>query len=254
LAQASYTWAQLRGNYDGLFNTQGSNSFGAPQLDPNINSTFDLRSLLLNQTGPLTGDVTHTIKLYLAKEFVITPVFSTTLGGSFNANSGIPINALGAHPIYGAGQAFLLERGSAGRLPWVTSLDAKVGLNYRLAKDTVITAAVEGFNIFNSQRPLTVDDNYTAGIVGPILGAKQGSVPTQFGGVCADATAASCAAGNGSLPQPRVDPNSATGRAIRVSLPNPNGDPSSQVTSLTWGKPTNYQPVRQFRFSLRVTF
>jgi hypothetical protein len=254
LAQASYTWAQLRGNYDGLFNTQGANALGAPQLDPNINSTFDLRTLLLNQTGPLTGDVTHTIKLYLAKEFVITPAFSTTLGGSFTANSGIPINALGGHPIYGAGQAFLLERGGAGRLPWVTSMDAKVGLNYRIAKDTVVTAAVEGFNLFNSQRPITVDENYTAGTVSPILGAKQGSVPTQFGGVCANATAASCAPGNGSLPQPRVDPNSATGGAIRVSLPNANGNPSSQVTSLTWGKPTNYQPVRQFRFSLRVTF
>ena len=100
--------------------------YTAPQLDPNINSTFDLRTLLLNQQGPLSGDITHAIKVYLAKEFVITPTFSATLGGSFNANSGTPINALGAHPIYGAGQAFILERGSAGRLPWVTSLDAKV--------------------------------------------------------------------------------------------------------------------------------
>src|SRR5262249_5592217 len=137
MAQASYTWSQLRGNYDGLFNQQGSNSLGAPQLDPNINSTFDLRTLLLNQDGPLTGDITHTVKLYLAKEFTITPVFSTTLGGSFNANSGPAINALGAHPIYGQGQAFILARGGAGRLPWVTSFDAKVSLNYRITKDTV---------------------------------------------------------------------------------------------------------------------
>jgi hypothetical protein len=254
LAQASYTWAQLRGNYDGLFNTQGSSSLGAPQLDPNINSTFDLRTLLLNQTGPLTSDITHNIKLYLAKEFVITSTFSATLGGSFNANSGPPINALGAHPIYGQGQAFILTRGGAGRLPWVTSLDAKVGLNYRLSKDTVITASVEGFNLFNSQRPVTVDENYTAGFVSPILDASQGSVPTQFGGLCANATAASCGTGNGSLPHPRVDPNSPTGRAIRVGLPNPNGALSSQVTNLTWGRPTNFQPVRQFRFTLRVTF
>jgi hypothetical protein len=254
LAQASYTWTQLRGNYEGLFNTQGFGALGVPQLDPNINATFDLRTLLANQTGPLPSDITHTIKLYLAKEFAITPVFSTTLGGSFNANSGPPINALGAHPIYGSGQAFILERGGAGRLPWVTSLDAKIGLNYRLGKDSVITAAVEGFNLFNSQRPVTVDENYTDGVVTPILGAKQGSVPTEFGGICANASAASCASGNGSLPQPRVDPNSPTGAAIRVGLPNPNGALSSQRASLTWGTPTNYQPVRQFRFSLRVTF
>jgi hypothetical protein len=183
---------------------------------------------------------------------VITPTFSTTLGGSFNANSGPPINALGAHPIYGAGQAFILERGSAGRLPWVTSLDVRVNLNYRLSKDSVITAAVEAFNVFNSQRPVSVDENYTQGTVSAILGARQGSVPTEFGGICATAAAASCAQGNGSLPKPHVNP--ATGAGIRVGLPNRNGVLSSQVTNLTWGTPTNYQPVRQFRFSVRFTF
>jgi len=254
LAQVSYTWAQLRGNYDGLYNAQGLNALGAPQLDPNINSTFDLRTLLLNQDGPLSGDITHNIKMYLAKEFVINPVFSLTLGGSFNANSGPPINALGAHPIYGAGQAFILARGSAGRLPWVTSLDARLNVNYRLSKDSVVSASVEAFNIFNSQRPISVDENYTAGFVSAILGATQGTVPTQYGGICTTAAASSCGQGNGSLPRPHVDPNSATGAAIRVGLPNPNGVLSSQVTSLTWGKPTNYQPVRQFRFSLRFTF
>ena len=254
LAQASYTWTQLRGNYEGLFETKGFGALGVPQLDPNINSTFDLRTLLANQTGPLPSDITHNIKLYLAKEFVITPVFSTTLGGSFNANSGPPINALGAHPIYGSGQAFILERGGAGRLPWVTSLDAKIGLNYRLAKDSVITAAVEGFNLFNSQRPVTVDENYTTRTVSPILGAKQGSVPPEFGGICAKATADSCASGNGSLPRPRLDPNSAKGEAIQVGLPDQNGVLSSRSTNLTWGTPINYQLVRQFRFSLRVTF
>ncbi|HEU5153779.1 MAG TPA: TonB-dependent receptor, partial [Gemmatimonadales bacterium] len=251
LAQASYTWAQLRGNYEGLIQTQG---FLAPQLDPNINATFDLQTLLLNQTGPLPSDITHTIKLYLAKELAITPAFSTTLGASVNANSGPPINALGAHPLYGRGQAFILERGGAGRLPWVISLDAKIGLNYRLGKESVITAAVEGFNLFNSQRPVAVDENYTLGTVGPILGAKQGSVPTLFGGICTGASAASCASGNGSLPRPRVDPHSSSGEAIRVGLPNPKGVLSSRVVNLTWGRPINYQPVRQVRFSLRVTF
>ena len=251
LAQASYTWAQLRGNYEGLFQTQG---FLAPQLDPNINATFDLKTLLLNQTGLLPSDITHTVKLYLAKEFAITPAFSATVGGSFTANSGPPINALGAHPIYGRGQAFILERGSAGRLPWVTSLDVRIGLNYRLGKDSVLTAAVEGFNLFNSQRPVAVVENYTLGFVAPILGAKQGSVPNEFGGICADASAASCAPGNGSLPRPRVAPNSPTGEAIRVGLPNPSGALSSRVVNLTWGRPINYQPVRQFRFSLRVSF
>src|SRR5262249_34516313 len=214
LAQASYTWAQLRGNYEGLFDTRGFGAFGAlgvPQLDPNINGTFDLRTLLLNSTGPLDSDTTHTIKAYLAKEFVLTPVFSMTLGASFNASSGRPINAMGANPVYGGGRAFILERGSAGRLPWVTSLDGRVNLNYRLSKDSVPTASVEAFNIFNSQRPVSVDESYTAAKVSPILGARQGSIPTEFGGVCTSKDVKSCGPGNGSLPRPRVDPGSNTG-------------------------------------------
>ena len=118
----------------------------------------------------------------------------------------------------------------------------------------MITAGLEIFNVFNSQRPIAVDENYTFGTVTPILGAKQGSVPTEFGGICANATAASCTPGTGSLPRPRLDPNSPTGEAIKVGLPNPNGVLSSQATNLTWGTPMTYQPVRQFRFSLRVTF
>src|SRR5262249_62265245 len=67
LAQISYTWAQLRGNYDGLFRPETG------QLDPTLNSTFDLKSLLLNQEGPLAGDITHTINAYVANEFPIPP-------------------------------------------------------------------------------------------------------------------------------------------------------------------------------------
>src|SRR6185369_11752376 len=65
LGQASYTLSSLRGNYAGLFRPETG------QLDPNINSDFDLRSLLVNHTGPLPGDRTHQLKLYGAKDFVL---------------------------------------------------------------------------------------------------------------------------------------------------------------------------------------
>src|SRR5262249_15490412 len=152
------------------------------------------------------------------------------------------------------GQVFLLEQGSAGRLPWVTSLDVRIGLNYRLGSSSVVTAAIEGFNLFNSQRPTGVNELYTPGFVTQILGAQQGSVPDQYWGLCIApsprrpaAAAATCLPGNGSLPRPRVDPTSPAGNAIRVGLPNLNGKLSSQLTNLSWGKPTSYQPVRQFR-------
>src|SRR5262249_8509943 len=176
-AQVSYTWSRLTGNYDGLFRPEDG------QLDPNLNSTFDLKTLLLNQEGNLAGDATHSFKAYLATEFGVLPVLSVARGGSFNAVSGTPINYLGAQVTYGPGQAYILERGSGGRLPWVTSFDARVAFNYRMGKDSVLTAGIEAFNIFNSQRPITVDNNYTFDNVGPIVGARNGSVPAPYGSI-----------------------------------------------------------------------
>ena len=242
MAQVSYTWTQLRGNYDGLYRPENG------QLDPNLNSTFDLKSLLLNQEGPLAADITHQVKVYLAKEFVVLPVLSFTVGGSFNANSGAPLNYLGAQVLYGAGEAYILTRGSGGRLPWVTSFDARVGINYRISKDSVFTVGVEAFNLFNSQRPVQVDNNYTFNTVGPIIGATQGTVPTKFGG--AQQPDGSFLPGNGSLPRPFY----ANGAPGVVSLPDPSQQVSAASVNPNWGKPLQYQSVRTFRFSARFTF
>ena len=259
-AQVSYTWSRLTGNYDGLYRPEDG------QLDPNLNSTFDLKSLLMNQDGNLSGDITHTVKVFLAKEFVVLPTFSITTGGSFTAASGAPINYLGAQVTYGPGQAYILERGAGGRLPWVTSLDARLSFNFRFSKDSVLTASVEGFNLFNSQRPITVDNNYTFDNVGPVIGARNGSVPTPYGSIVragpnydpnlswdqnvAAGNATVISAGNGSLPKPRF----IGGAAAQVLLPTPTQTVGFVNTNTNWGRPTNYQPVRSFRFSLRFTF
>ncbi len=252
LAQVSYTWSRLTGNYDGLWSPNYQQ-----QLDPNITANFDLKTLLLNGDGVLSADITHFIKVYLAKEFVITPVFSVSVGGSFNANSGTPVDALGAHPIYGDGLAYLLVRGSAGRLPWVTSLDGKVNLNYRFTKDLVLTASVEAFNIFNSQRPTQIDQRYTQDSVGPIIGATPGNIPSTYGGVCpqtaenGSSDVSSCGQGNGNLPKPY---RYADGTRGSVVLPDAFQQPVVAAVNPAWGQANAFQPVRQFRFSLRVTF
>jgi len=241
LAQASYTWSRLTGNYDGLFRPEDG------QLDPNLNSTFDLKSLLLNQEGNLSADVTHRFKLYGAKEFVLAPVLSLTLGLSFNAASGTPINYLGAQELYGNSQAFILVRGSGGRLPWQTSFDARFAVNYRISKDSILSASVDAFNIFNSQRPTLVDQDYTFDTVGPIIGATNGSVPTQYGGLCPNG--GPCAPGTGSLPRPPPP-------GTNVGLPGPDQQPIAGGAAINarWGKPTQYQAVRAFRFGVRFTF
>ena len=243
LAQISYTWARLTGNYDGLF----APNYGPNQLDPNITAIFDFPQFLKNADGNLSADITHTIKIYVAKEFVINPVFSTSLGLSLNANSGPPIEPLGADPIYGNGIVYILERGTTSRAPWVTSFDAKVNLNYRLTKDSVITAGIEGFNLFNSQRPVAIDNNYTLDFPGPIIGATNGTVPNQYGGVCTGDDPANCAQGNGTLPSSKTT-------KLKVLLPDPAGSPTVVNTNTRWGQATAYQAVRQFRFTLKVTF
>jgi hypothetical protein len=252
LAQVSYTWSRLTGNYDGLWSPNYQQ-----QLDPNITANFDLKTLLLNGDGVLSADITHFIKVYLAKEFVITPVFSVSVGGSFNANSGGPVDALGAHILYGDGLAYILTRGSAGRLPWVTSLDGKVNFNYRFTKDLVLTASVEAFNIFNSQRPTQLDNRYTQDPVGPIVGATPGTIPTTFGGKCdqtevqGNPPGPGCGQGNGNLPKPYTYTDGSRGLVV---LNDPFQQPIVAAVNPAWGQANSYQAVRQFRFSLRVTF
>ncbi|MHB8875329.1 MAG: TonB-dependent receptor [Myxococcaceae bacterium] len=165
LAQASYTYARLYGNYSGLFRPETG------QLDPNANSTYDLKSLLENGTGPLPGDVTHSIKVFAAKEFVLSGTQSFALGMSYRGNSGTPLNYYGAHEIYLADETLVLPRGSAGRLPWTHAFDTKVGYGFKLSRESTLSASVEVFNLFNFQGITGRDERYTADDVRPIKDA-----------------------------------------------------------------------------------
>ena len=244
-AQVSYTWSQLRGNYEGLFVN------GTGQLDPNINATFDLAQLLVNQDGPLSGDITHTIKVFLAKDFAITPTFSITLGLTYTGASGPPISYTGPsnETGYGPGQVYILERGQGGRLPWVHSVDARLALNYRLSKDSVVTVGVDGFNLFNFQNPIRVDEEYvtlpslTGGgrDPGPIANGKQGSVPPPYGV-------------NGHLPRGGVVAGPNGPELKTVVLPDPDQQPQTYAINPNWGRATQYQAVRSFRFTARFSF
>ncbi len=244
-AQVSYTWSQLRGNYEGLFVN------GTGQLDPNINATFDLAQLLVNQDGPLSGDITHTIKVFAAKEFIITPVLSLSLGVTYTGASGPPISYTGPsnETGYGPGQVYILQRGQGGRLPWVHSIDARLALNYRLSKDSTITVGVDGFNLFNFQNPIRVDEEYVTlpsltgngRDPGPIVNGTQGTIPAPYGV-------------NGYLPRGGVvaGPNGVTLKT--VVLPDPDQQPQTYAINPNWGRPTQYQAVRSFRFTARFSF
>jgi outer membrane receptor protein involved in Fe transport len=143
LAQVNYTVAWNRGNLAGLFRPETG------QLDPNINSDFDLRSLLPNRTGDLPGDRRHVIKAFGAKEFTLPGNFTINLGLGYTGRSGTPLNILGSHQIYGAGEVFITPRGSGGRTPWVHGIDTNVTFGMRFSKDTAVTVGVDVFNLFN---------------------------------------------------------------------------------------------------------
>jgi len=166
-AQASYTWSSLRGNYAGLFRPETG------QLDPNINSDFDLRSLLPNRYGPLPGDRTHVIKLFGSKDWALRQTHHVTTGLAFRARSGEPTNVLGAHGFYGLDEVYILERGSQERLPWNFNADLKLGYEYIIDKDKSISFLIDVFNLFNFQGVTAIDQRYTPNDVLPVPGGKQ---------------------------------------------------------------------------------
>jgi outer membrane receptor protein involved in Fe transport len=162
LAQASYTVSYLRGNWAGLYRPETG------QLDPNINSDFDLLSLTANRTGPLPGDHTHQIKIYLAKDFIIKEVGLIDAGLTFRSKSGEPTSYFGAHPIYGQDQAYILPRGAGDRMPWVHGFDLHLSAGVKLAKESNLSVSMDVFNVFNFQAAVARDQTYTLDSVLPV--------------------------------------------------------------------------------------
>jgi hypothetical protein len=214
LAQASYTLSYLRGNYAGLFRPE------TQQLDPNINSDFDLRSLLANRNGPLPGDRTHQIKLYGARDWILNPEHHITSGVSLRARSGAPTGYYGSHTLYGLDETFILPRGIGERTPWEFAADLNLSYRFQIDKDKTVQASVDIFNLFNFQAATLTDQRYTASDVLPVIGGR----PNPDGSV------------SGLV-------HSADGTPFDPIERNPN-----------FTRPLAYQPPRVFRFGLRTTF
>jgi hypothetical protein len=163
LAQASYTWSRLHGNYTGYF--RPASGWGEPALQPDFLTTSQLR----NRTGLLPEDRTHTVKVFGARQFDITPKLSTSLGLSYQGRSGTPINYLGGHELMGIGETFVLPRGSSGeRTPWVHTVDSNVRVSYRPAGGQEVSLTLEVFNLFNFQEVTRVNEHYTYASVLPL--------------------------------------------------------------------------------------
>lgn len=163
LAQLSYTYSRLRGNYEGLFRADNN------QLDPNITAAFDVESLLVNGDGVLPADRRHRLKAFAARSFTWGPV-GLDLGLAYRTSSGPPFSYLGAHPILGNNFTFILPRGSAGRLPWTHQVDVRLAARWSMGSGVLGSVGVDIFNLFNFQEATAYDQTYTQTAVEPIPG------------------------------------------------------------------------------------
>lgn len=167
MVQASYTLSKLEGNFPGLFSPETG------QLDPNLTSMYDLPELMANRTGPLAADRPHIVKVDGYYALNLEEIGKFVFGTSVRASSGIPHNVLGAHPVYGFGETYILPRGDAERSPFTTRFDVHVAYGRKLSRTTMLEAFMDVFNLFNQQPEIDVDEHYTYNDVNPIVGGDK---------------------------------------------------------------------------------
>ena len=183
-----------------------------------------------NPEGVLNGDITHFIKIYVAKELARSPRCSASPSVLRSTPTpGPPIDALGAHVLYGNRQAFIVPAWQRGPSPLGDLARRERQLQLPVQQGHGAHRAGRGLQHLQlaaahrrQHRPTPPSASVRSSTANGDQVA-QGGIDPKFAGICATAAATSCAAGNGSLPVPKVDPNSATGAAIRVGLPNSNG-------------------------------
>ena len=210
-AMVSYTLANLQGNFAGLFRPETG------QLDPFINSDYDLRELTVNRSGPLPGDTRHQIKLFGSKTFDISEKHAFSIGGAFRGTSGGPTQYLGSQVLYGPEEVFILPRGSGNRLPWQYGIDTSFSYTMKVGESQSLSFSADIFNLLNFQAITNRDQEYTTSDVNPIIGGKTADLGTLR--------------------------NAGTGALLQKKEVNPN-----------FTNPTAYQTPRQIRFGIRGTF
>lgn len=160
--QISYLWSELKGNYEGAFQGIGG-ADGTGQLDPNINSAFDLPEFIVNSYGLLSGDRKHQFKANGAYEWDL----GLSLGANLVYQSGTPISRLGYHSGYGRYELFLLPRGTEGRTPDTTRLDVNLAYALKLTNKQHLRFVLEVTNLLDSQTTTVVDQRYDFSQGGP---------------------------------------------------------------------------------------
>jgi TonB dependent receptor/Carboxypeptidase regulatory-like domain/TonB-dependent Receptor Plug Domain len=149
----SYVWSQLKGNYDGTFQSSTG------QLDPNINSAFDYADFLVNNNGFLSNDRTHQVKFYGSYTFSNGMAKGLDLGVGAHWESGVPLTAQGYAVSYRNYEYYLTSRGALGRGPSDYEADLHAGYPIPVVGSRV-SLLLDVFNVFNRQSATNVDQRY----------------------------------------------------------------------------------------------
>jgi hypothetical protein len=171
----SCTYARLKGNHPGLFETDTGAGVA------NLTALYDFPDILSNRYGDLPGDRPHMFKVDGFYRLPLRNFAIMTFGGRFRGQSGQPMTVRGAHPVYGS--TFILPRGedvtfvddegneqTFGRTGLTTRFDAKVSYGQRLSKDMLLEVFFDLFNVFNQQDEVAISQTFTFDRVNPIVG------------------------------------------------------------------------------------
>jgi len=189
---SSYRWSRLTGNFEGFFRNDNG------QSDPGITSLYDyptndptyaaigaplfgyqgdIRFLGAAGNGPLPLDRTHDVKLYGTYAFDMG--LSVSLG--LELESGAPLTAFAAHPVYGGGgeipltvrgDGFQTTNGFQTHTPWTKPVNAGVSYDLKVGGRSLLLIA-DAFNLFNTQTILDYDtfSEIRFGVPNPDFGA-----------------------------------------------------------------------------------
>ena len=174
----SYTWSELRGNYEGYFRRDNG------QSDPFITSLFDFPYIATPEDraiwqytiedGLLPNDRTHVVNVFGSRGFPIGDQGIFTLGASYRGESGVPITALGFNEVYGNGYEIVLApRGEGGqrledgtvvpgefkRGPFTNDFGLHADYAIQLGGREV-GAILRVFNVFNEQEGVDYDQGF----------------------------------------------------------------------------------------------
>lgn len=167
----SYTYARLRGNYEGYYRRDNG------QSDPLITSLYDFaylatavdRAVWANTigSGPLPNDRKHVLNLYGSYAFD----FKLNMGVGMRVQSGNPLTKLGWNLYYDNGGEILVEpRGASGRGDTVSNFDMHFDYPVKVAGAS-LGLIFDVFNLFNTQNGIDYYYDYeSGGVVNPTPG------------------------------------------------------------------------------------